>query len=193
MNEDEMWSAVCTNDDSYDGIFFYAVKSTGIFCRPSCKSKIPKRENVCFFNTAKEAKTNGFRPCKRCRSDLLEYEPIKEIAEKLKQILDNSFHKEWKINQELKSLGLSQRRMIEIFRGEYGVTPSEYVTNLRLEEARQMLKNTNKEIIDIAYYVGFNALSTFYRLFKKNMGLSPAAYRKEYLNIKGGAVINGES
>ena len=71
MMREEMWKAVSENDPSYDGILFYAVKSTGIYCRPSCKSKIPKRENVCFFDTAEKARAAGFRPCKRCRSDLL--------------------------------------------------------------------------------------------------------------------------
>ena len=80
MTEDEMYEAVITNDANYDGLFFYAVKSTGIFCRPSCRSKKPLRENVCYFSYAGEAMKAGFRPCKRCRSDLLSYHPMEEIA-----------------------------------------------------------------------------------------------------------------
>ena len=74
MTEPEMWEAVQRSDASYDGLFFYAVKTTGIFCRPSCKSKPPKRENLCYFASGEEARAAGFRPCKRCRSDLLEYQ-----------------------------------------------------------------------------------------------------------------------
>lgn len=180
MTQKEMWKAISENDASYDGIFFYAVKSTGIYCRPSCKSKIPRRENVCFFDTAEQAKDYGFRPCKRCRSDLLDYQPIKEIAEKAKRLLENSFHKRCELNKELHHLGISQRRMSEIFKDEYGVTLSEYVGNLRLAEAKQLLSDTNDEIIDIAYSVGFGGLSSFYRFFKSNTGLSPATYRKEH-------------
>lgn len=180
MTQEEMWKAISENDASYDGIFFYAVKSTGIYCRPSCKSKIPKRENLCFFDTAEQAKDAGFRPCKRCRSDLLEYQPIKEIAEKAKRLLEDSFHKRCELNQELQQLGISQRRMSEIFKDEYGVTLSEYVGNLRLAEAKQLLSDTNDQIIDIAYSVGFGGLSSFYRFFKNNTGLSPVAYRKEH-------------
>jgi AraC family transcriptional regulator, regulatory protein of adaptative response / methylphosphotriester-DNA alkyltransferase methyltransferase len=175
-----LWKAVSGNDASYDGTFFYAVKSTGIYCRPSCKSKIPRLENVCFFDTAEQARADGFRPCKRCRSDLLDYQPIKEIAEKTKQLLDYSFCKRCNPNQELKHLGVSQRRIVEIFKDKYGVTLSEYMGNLRLAEAKRLLSDTNDEIIDITYSIGFGGLSSFYRFFKNSTGLSPAAYRKDH-------------
>ena len=84
MTEQEMWEAVQRSDASYDGLFFYAVKTTGIFCRPSCKSKPPKRENLCYFASGEEARAAGFRPCKRCRSDLLEYQPMREIAAEIR-------------------------------------------------------------------------------------------------------------
>ena len=85
-----MWNAVCNSDENYDGLFFYAVKTTGIFCRPSCKSKIPKKENICYFTSAEDAEKAGFRPCKRCRSDLLAYEPMSEIAVEVKQKLQEA-------------------------------------------------------------------------------------------------------
>ncbi|MDX9871879.1 MAG: Ada metal-binding domain-containing protein [Clostridia bacterium] len=179
MTQEEMWKAISENDASYDGMFFYAVKSTGIYCRPSCKSKRPKRENVCFFDTAEQARAAGFRPCKRCRSDLLEYRPMKEIAEKVKRLLDDSFCRSCELNQELRQLGVSQRRMVEIFKEAYGVTLFEYMNNLRLEEAKRLLADTADEIIDIAYSIGFGGLSSFYRFFKNSTGLSPAAYRRE--------------
>ncbi|SHO52061.1 bifunctional transcriptional activator/DNA repair enzyme AdaA [Anaerocolumna xylanovorans] len=178
IKQEEMWRAVSENDTAYDGIFFYAVKSTGIYCRPSCKSKIPKRENVCFFDTAKEARAAGFRPCKRCRSDLLDYQPIREIAEKAKQLLEDSFYKSCELNQELKELGVSKHRMAEIFKEEYGVTLAEYVGNLRLEEAKRLLLETKDEIISIAYAVGFGGVSSFYRFFKNGTGVSPGVFRK---------------
>lgn len=179
IKREEMWRAVSENDMSYDGIFFYAVKSTGIYCRPSCKSKRPRRENVCFFDTAKEAREAGFRPCKRCRSDLLDYQPIKEIAERAKQLLEDSFYKSCELNRELKELGVSKHRMAEIFKEEYGVTLAEYVGNLRLKEAKRLLRETKEEIINIAYAVGFGGISSFYRFFKNGTGVSPGVYRRE--------------
>lgn len=180
MTHEEMWQAVANNDASYDGIFFYAVKTTGIYCRPSCKSKLPKRENLDFFCTAAEATAAGFRPCKRCRSDLLDYQPSKEIAENAKRLLDDSFRVKIELNRDLRALGISGRRMSEIFKSEYGVTPSEYINNLRLEEAKRLLTATRDDIIDISYSVGFGGISSFYRFFKNGTGLSPAAFRKEH-------------
>lgn len=177
--QDDMWRAVNESDPSYDGIFFYAVKSTGIYCRPSCKSKIPKRENICYFDSAEQAKEAGFRPCKRCRSDLFDYQPMKEIAEKVKQLLEDSYTKRSKASQELKEIGLSKHRVGEIFKNEYGITLSEYTDRLRLEKAKDLLSGTGEDIVDIAYSVGFGGMSSFYRFFKKETGQSPAAFRKE--------------
>lgn len=177
--QDDMWRAVYESDPSYDGIFFYAVKSTGIYCRPSCKSKIPKRENICYFDTAEQAKEAGFRPCKRCRSDLFDYQPMKEIAEKVKQLLEDSYTKRSKASQELKEIGLSKHRVSEIFKNEYGITLSEFIDRLRLEKAKDLLSGTGEDIVDIAYSVGFGGTSSFYRFFKKETGQSPAAFRKE--------------
>ena len=111
MTEQEMWEAVQRSDASYDGLFFYAVKTTGIFCRPSCKSKPPKRENLCYFASGAEARAAGFRPCKRCRSDLLEYQPMREIAAEIKARLDKA--------ASLDDVGLTPRRMTDIFKQEY--------------------------------------------------------------------------
>lgn len=178
MTVKEKWNAVKQNDESCDGIFFYAVKSTGIFCRPSCKSRLPKRENVEYFDTSDQALAAGYRPCKRCRPDLLEYKPVKDVAEKAKQLIDNFFAAKQELDQEIKSLGVTRHRMIRIFKEQYGVTPSEYMNELRIEEAKSRLAETDESIIDIAYSVGFNSLSAFYRLFRKMSGVSPANYRK---------------
>ncbi len=175
----EMYDAVISNDESYDTVFFYAVKSTGIYCRPSCKSKAPKAENIEFYKTAEEAIKAGYRPCKRCRSDLLGYKPMKEIAEKLKNLIDDMFSEAESLNTEIDKLGLSRKRMVEVFKDEYGKTPSTYVNDLRYNEALRCLLETDNEIIDIAYSVGFSSLSAFYKFFKERADMSPAAYRKE--------------
>lgn len=179
MTQEEMWNAVLEKDAAYDGIFFYGVKSTGIYCRPSCKSKKPKQVNMTYYDTGEQARAAGFRPCKRCRSDLFEYEPIREIAQKAKRLLEDSFQKRWELNRELEQLGLSQHRMAEIFKAEYGVTLYEYTCELRLKEAKRLLADSDKDIIDIAYSTGFNSLSSFYRFFKNRAGAAPAIYRKE--------------
>ncbi len=178
MTFDEMYEAVIKNDQSYDTVFFYAVKSTGIYCRPSCKSKAPKLENVEFFETADQAKAFGYRSCKRCRSDLLDYDPMKEIAEKLKKLIDDMFNQLETLNTEMGSFGISRKRMVEVFKEQYGITPSSYVNDLRYKEAKRLLEQTEMEVVDVAYSVGFNSLSAFYKFFKERADMSPAAYRK---------------
>ncbi len=178
MTFDEMYEAIISNDASYDTVFFYAVKSTGIYCRPSCKSKAPKIENIAFYKTASEAVKAGFRPCKRCRSDLLDYKPMRQIAKKLKCLIDDMFNEAESLNTRIDELGFSRKRMVEVFKDEYGKTPSMYVNDLRYKEATRLLRNTDNEIIDIAYSVGFSSLSAFYKFFKERANMSPATYRK---------------
>ncbi len=179
MSFEEMYDAVIRNDERYDTMFFYAVKSTGIYCRPSCRSKDPKAKNVEFYITSKEAVANGYRPCKRCRSDLLDYNPMKDIAEKLKNLIDDMFNEVETLNSEMDKLGFSRRRIVDVFKQVYGLTPTVYVNDLRYKEATRLLKSTDDEVIDIAYSVGFGSLSAFYKFFKERAHLSPAVYRKE--------------
>lgn len=176
MTEQEMWNAVENSDENYDGLFFYGVKTTGIFCRPSCKSKIPKKENICYFQSAEQARKAGFRPCKRCRSDLLEYEPMKDIAIEIRQKLTNAVATNSQLS--LENIGLTPRRLTEIFKQEYGVTIKEYSDLLRLSLVKAMLSNTDKKVIDIAYESGFSSISSFNRFFKKKTGITPTEYRK---------------
>ncbi len=182
MSEDEKWAAALGNNGSFDGIFFYAVKTTGIFCRPSCKSKSPLRENVSFFDSADQAREAGYRPCKRCRPDLLSYQPLQELAEKAKKLLDSGIENKLLLAKELRGLGLTQHRLAELFRSHYGLTISEYSQKIRLEKARTMLADTKESIPDIAFEAGFESLSAFYRFFRKQTGMTPAAYRKTCQN-----------
>ncbi len=180
IHDDKKWNAVIHNDSHFDGMFFYAVKSTGIYCKPSCKSKLPKRENVTFYATSEEAQNAGYRACKRCRSDLVSYEPLQDIALKLKNMLDVTFLERQKVESELRNIGLSQRRVIDIFKDTYGLTPKAYIDKLKIEETKNLLCNTDDSIIDIAYAVDFNSLSAFYTFFKERTGLTPSNYRKEH-------------
>ena len=164
MTEPEMWEAVQRSDASYDGLFFYAVKTTGIFCRPSCKSKPPKRENLCYFASGEEARAAGFRPCKCCRSDLLGYQPMREIAAEIKARLDKA--------SSLDDVGLTPRRMTDVFKQEYGVTPKEYADSLRLRTAKEMLAGSPEKVIDVAYQAGFSRDRKSTRLNSSHSGES---------------------
>lgn len=176
MKEDAMWEAVRDCDASFDRQFFYGVKTTGIYCRPSCKSKLPKRENVVFFRTGKEAERAGFRPCKRCRPDLLQY-PALELSERTKELLDRHFSDRVKLGRDMKEMGVSRKHLTQVFKKQYDITPSEYLIQVRIAAAQQMLQN-GVSIPDAAGMAGYENLSAFYDHFRRQTGMTPARYRQ---------------
>jgi len=178
LTNNDKWEAVVQCDSSYDGMFFYGVKTTGVFCRPSCKSKEPLRNNVEFFDNIEQAYFNGLRPCKRCRPDLIEFKPMLDLIERAKCIFDTYFDDRHKLRAEIKALGISQNHLIRLFRQEFHKTPLEYTNNMRVEKAMKMISTMDTNIADIALQCGFGSLSTFYVLFKKQVGLVPKEYRK---------------
>lgn len=181
MTDNERWNAVIGNNADVDGLFYYAVKSTGIFCRPSCKSKKPVRENVMFFDCREDAIASGFRPCKRCRPELLDYQPLTDVAILAKNVIEQYHSEKQQLADEFQKLGVSKRRIAQIFKQEYGVSPTEYANHIRIQNAKEQLQHSTLSIIDIAYSLGYESLSAFFTFFRKNTGITP----KEYRNHKG--------
>lgn len=178
MTENEKWTAVVQCDTRYDGQFFYGVKTTGVFCRPSCNSKTPLRENVMFFSSAQDAMEQGFRPCKRCRPDLLEYQPVQELTKKAKNIYDTCFTDETALREKIKEIHIVNHHLVRLFHKQYGITPNEYISKLRIENAKKLLIS-KKTIIEIAHDSGFRSLTAFYENFKRVTGTTPTEYRKQ--------------
>jgi AraC family transcriptional regulator of adaptative response/methylated-DNA-[protein]-cysteine methyltransferase len=188
MNDDEMWEAVKDCDASCDGKFFYGVKTTGIFCRPSCKSKLPKKDNVVFFRTREEAEKAGFRPCKRCRPDLLEYDPALELSKRTKELLDQHFSDRLKLGRDMKEMGVSRKYVTQVFKQRFDITPSEYLIRVRIAAARQLLQD-GYDIMDAAGMAGYENLSEFYDHFRRQTGMTPARYRQIFAdNISRGVL-----
>lgn len=178
ISEQEKWQAVISCDNRYDGMFFYGVKTTGIFCRPSCKSKTPVRGNVTFFENAAKAIENGFRPCKRCCPEKVVYQPDVELIEKVKDIFDADFDKQIDLRHVSKQLGVSTNHLIRLFKQHTDCTPAQYLTKIRIDKAKEMLKQSDTNILEIAYGTGYRSVSTFYKCFKEQTGHTPNEYRK---------------
>lgn len=172
---EELWQAIASRDKAFDGKFFYGVTSTGIFCRPSCPSKVPRRENVRIFASAAEAMAAGFRPCKRCRPDLLSYTPLEDLARDVKAALDGCFDKRAELMERLQDMGASEKHLAEIFQTTYGLTPKAYIAGLRLEKAKDCLLH-GLSISETTFASGFTSESGFYSFFKQQTGLSPKAF-----------------
>lgn len=180
MISEEKWKAVVDCDKQYDGLFYYAVKTTGIVCRPSCRAKTPLRENILFFNNISDAVKEGFRPCKLCRPDIIEhdYEPNKELIQRLKEKLDQNYREPLHLEAISCEFGFSQSHLTRLFKNFYGISPIYYIVKLRVVKAIEMLEQTDTSILDIAYAAGFKSLSNFYKCFKEHTGHTPNEYRR---------------
>ncbi len=176
MTENEKWQAVISCDAHYDGQFYYAVKSTGVFCRPSCTSKVPLRENVVYFDSPQQAQESGYRPCKRCRPELTAYEPMAEIANETKAVIQRLCANKRALSDELRKLGVSRRRMEQIFKQQFGMTPLQYADTLRIEAAKDQLRLKNSSVMEIACSLGFESLTAFFAFFRKHTGITPGEY-----------------
>ena len=176
---EEMWEAVCHGDRSRDGNFLYAVKSTGIVCRPSCPSRKPRRENTVFFRDFAEARDQGFRPCKRCRPDLGPgFDPRGEKVEEAEHILLSRFEEPGILGDLPGLVGLTRLHLDRLFKSERGRTTSTFLSALRVEKARErMSAEPHAETADIAFSVGFRSLSCFYAAFREISGQPPRLFR----------------
>lgn len=179
--DDEIWNAIITCNSHYDGLLFYAVKTTGIFCFFSCKSKVPNRENVVVFESFDEATASGFRPCKRCRPDIgPDYSPDEQIVRKARHLLEGHYVNPDILVEAGNNLGLSRFHFQRLFKKYTGNTPKEYVTKLRVEKAQDLLKQNSIGNLEIGMEVGFKSLSTFYETFRKQTGLTPKEYQRQF-------------
>lgn len=178
LSDNEKWQAVVRCDKSCDGIFFYGVKTTGIFCRPSCRAKTPARANVVFFADAASATEAGFRICKNCRPDEVIFEPDLELVKKAKDIFDANYDQSMEPNYISKQLGVSTNHLVRSFKQHSGLTPSQYITKLRVGRAAELLEQEDINILEIACITGFKNLSNFYKCFRGEFGHTPNKHRK---------------
>lgn len=174
---DEKWRAIVCNDTAYDGSFFYGVKTTRIFCRPSCKSKAPNRENVRLFADARQALSARFRPCKRCRPTGQRV-PDREWVEQIKQHIDSHYKERLTLESLADACHGSPYHLHRTFKRVQGVTPMEYVQQTRIQAAQERLMQTDQPIAAIASAVGMPNTPYFVTLFKRRTGRTPTEYRQ---------------
>ncbi|BAB04113.1 bifunctional transcriptional activator/DNA repair enzyme AdaA [Halalkalibacterium halodurans] len=175
------WQAIVSCDQSYDGVFYYAVKTTMIYCRPSCRSKTPKRENVLIFHDHEQPRTGGFRPCKRCRPDVPSFRTTKEeVVEKAKAFISAHYTEELNLSVIASQLYVNPFYLRRIFKEETELSPSQYLLKKRIEAALALLVNQEETITDIAFKVGFKSPAHFSTVFRHMIGLPPQKYRESF-------------
>jgi len=166
-----MYQAVLNRDSSYDGLFYIAVKTTGIFCRPTCRARKPKKENVEFFHSAKEALACGYRPCKLCRPMELSGETPEWIRDLLLDVQKNPVIRI--SDNNLRKRGIEPNRLRRWFKKNHEMTFQAYLRSLRISQAFSQIKHGDK-VIDSAFSTGYESLSGFTDTFKKICGFSPS-------------------
>ncbi|MEZ8035449.1 AlkA N-terminal domain-containing protein [Vibrio crassostreae] len=169
-------------DARFDGMFFTAVKTTGIFCRPICPASPPKEENVEYFSHQAQALKAGYRPCLRCRPDSAPFSPAWKGVEttflRAMQLIDNGALNSGSIVDLATRLGISDRYLRTLFNNYIGVSPKQYSLYSQLMFAKQLLHTSSMSITDVGFASGFNSTRRFNDAFQKELQLSPSQIRR---------------
>jgi AraC family transcriptional regulator of adaptative response/methylated-DNA-[protein]-cysteine methyltransferase len=175
MKTEIYWKAVETNDSRFNGVFFTGVKTTKIYCKPSCPAKLPKRENVKFFASIKTAESEGFRACLRCKPQTEKADPQTKIVIRACEILESE---EQATLEHLGSeLNVSPTHLQKTFKQIIGVSPKKYSEMKRLEKFKGELKN-GSEVVDAMFEAGYGSSSRLYENVSDKLGMTPAVYKK---------------
>jgi AraC family transcriptional regulator of adaptative response/methylated-DNA-[protein]-cysteine methyltransferase len=173
---DARWAAVVARDAAADGQFFYSVKSTGVYCRPSCGARQPRPENVAFHATAADAERAGFRPCKRCKPDqpARNEQQAAQVAE-LCRFIENADETPT-LNALAERAGLSSFHLHRLFKEVTGLTPKAYAAAHRDRRVREALARS-ETVTDAIYDAGYNSNGRFYERSNEVLGMTPTRFR----------------
>lgn len=166
-----MYRALLNKDSNFEGIFFVGVKTTGVFCRPTCTARKPKEKNVDFFSTVKEALQFGYRPCKVCNPLRLNGEVPDWLNILLREIEEKRIFK--LSNTDLQERNIDPSRIRRWFKKHHGITFQSYLRLLRLNTAFGQIKY-GERVVESAFNTGYDSLSGFTEAFKKSMGFTPS-------------------
>lgn len=183
LNEDICYKIIKAKDARFDGVFFLAVDSTKIYCRPTCKVPAPKKENCKYYDSAAKAESLGYRPCLRCRPEMApNYSEFTQKNDLLNSILDYFKLQDYQggiIGKAGEYFGISSRHINRLFHDVLGVAPKDYIMTKRLLRAKALLTDTNLSITKVSELSGFGSPSRFSEALKKHYRLTPSAIRKE--------------
>lgn len=176
-SDDERWAAVVGRDHSAEGYFVLAVTTTGIYCRPGCPARRPRRENVRFFVRAEEAERAGFRPCKRCRPNApsLKEQHAAAVARACRLI--ESAEEAPDLATLAGAAGMSRYHFHRVFKAATGLTPRAYASAHRARRVREALRQ-GSTVTDAIHDAGFGSASRFYDASEEVLGMPPASYRR---------------
>jgi AraC family transcriptional regulator of adaptative response/methylated-DNA-[protein]-cysteine methyltransferase len=167
---------VLARDARFDGIFVYAVRSTGVYCRPSCPSRRPRRDSVEFFNIPQAAESAGYRPCRRCRPNAAQKPSDHLVVRACHYIAEHADNGGVSLHQMAAALGASPFHLQRAFKAKVGVSPREYSAALRERKLERELRQS-RSVADAVYAAGYGSSSRVYERASDRLGMTPATYR----------------
>lgn len=168
------WRAVLARDRAADGSFVFAVKTTGVYCRPSCPARRPKLQNVTFYSDGAAARAAGFRACRRCRPD--EVPAIERAVAAARRILDAAQGETLALGELARAVELSPAHLQREFRRRIGLSPKQYALAHRAERLRRGLGDS-RSVLDAGFEAGYGSASRLYDEAARNLGMTPGRFR----------------
>jgi AraC family transcriptional regulator of adaptative response / DNA-3-methyladenine glycosylase II len=182
LNGDTCYRALLTRDVRFDGVFFVGVATTGIYCRPVCPARKPRRENCAFYRSAAAAERAGYRPCLRCRPELAPGNARVDATSRLAAVamsrIEDGALGELSVEELAAELGVTGRHLRRVVEGEFGVSPVSLAQTQRLLLARRLLTDTRLPVTEVAFACGFASLRRFNALFRERYRQNPTQLRK---------------
>jgi AraC family transcriptional regulator of adaptative response/methylated-DNA-[protein]-cysteine methyltransferase len=175
-NDEDRWAAVVRRDRAADGAFYYSVRTTGVYCRPSCAARLARREHVRFHATCAEAEQEGFRPCKRCRPTELALAEQHAAAVARACRLIEAAEDMPNLDMLAAAAGMSRFHFHRVFKTLTGVTPRAYAAAHRAQRVRDELSRTNT-VTEAIYGAGFHSNGRFYATSSQVLGMTPSSFR----------------
>ena len=176
------YDALQARDARFDGLFFVAVSTTRIYCRPVCTARIPGRDRCTFYANAASAEHAGYRPCLRCRPELAPgraaVDAARTAAHWAATRIESGALNDGDLERLAAEYGLSSRQLRRVVKNEFGVTPVELAQTRRLLLAKQLLTDTSISMAEVAHASGFSSIRRFNHLFNARYGLNPTALRR---------------
>jgi AraC family transcriptional regulator of adaptative response/methylated-DNA-[protein]-cysteine methyltransferase len=187
---ERFWQATLHRDSRADGSFVFAVRSTNVYCRPSCPARRPLRRNTLFFRTAQDAENQGFRPCRRCRPT--NQDSASALVQQTAAAIASSAEDSVRLGALARQLHASPAQLRRAFRRATGLSPKEFEQALRLEKFKKMLRE-GATVTDALYACGYGSSSRLYEKTNAHLGMTPASYRKGGENMHIGYTIANSS
>ncbi len=177
LTEARRWQAVIDRDASLDGAFVFAVSSTGVFCRPSCPARRPRREKVRFFGQATAAEQAGYRACLRCRPKAVDGNPQSALVRAICRYIEQHIEDRLTLKVLAKEFRRSAFHLLRTFKSILGVTPKAYIDACRLRQVKQNLQ-AGHDVTTALYAAGYGSSSRLYERTAAQLGMTPEKYRR---------------